>query len=155
MPIVRVQQEALEVRVWQRGASERRCPLCQDQLIGGLAFPCACGVRYHRACADELGGKCIPGCERELRSSFETRPVRRAVDELVGGRGGLRSSSAPRRSAASLIARCWLLATFVVVVGGLALAFVGAGPIELGGFTFAFAAWLLFVAGTLERVGRR
>ena len=56
-----------KVRV-QRRERETTCPLCREQLSED-AFECECGVRYHAACVSELGGKCVPGCERELGAS--------------------------------------------------------------------------------------
>ena len=62
-----------KVRVQQRGPGEQ-CPLCQDQLADeGQEFVCECGVRYHSACVQEMGGACVPGCKRELRAVPETR----------------------------------------------------------------------------------
>ena len=73
-----------KVRV-QRRERETTCPLCREQLSGD-AIECECGVRYHAACVSELGGKCVPGCERELDTlrAMRERQRLRAMRERAG-----------------------------------------------------------------------
>ena len=66
----------------QRRERETTCPLCLEQLTED-AFECECGVRYHAACVSELGGKCVPGCERELGAD-ERAAVGAFMGEDVG-----------------------------------------------------------------------
>jgi len=51
-----------------RRGEQARCPLCHsDQDVRAEpAFSCTCcGVTYHQACAEELGGCATLGCERQ------------------------------------------------------------------------------------------
>ena len=59
------------------------CPLCRDRLnrSENTQWCPDCGVQYHRACVEEIGGNCVPGCELPLRPSTR-QPQPSEADQL-------------------------------------------------------------------------
>jgi hypothetical protein len=112
-----------KVRAQRRGESER-CPLCKDRFSEEASFFCECGVRYHTACISELGGTCVPGCERELKPAGREEPRGILSPELEPAEmQALRGAHSPPRARVANLVFGGVIAggTMAVIVPQLAL----------------------------------